>query len=76
MKLHQPQTRASHTPLRHKKSWKEQVATAKFAWGLLTENELLKINGHHHKLAALIQQRYQVSSEKAQKQVQYFFDNY
>jgi len=42
-----------------KGKWKQQVGAAKIAWGKLTEDELLKLEGHQQKLAGLVQERYE-----------------
>ena len=57
-----------------KGKWKQQVGAAKIAWGKLTEDELLKIEGHEEKLAGLVQERYGVTRDDAKKQVKAFFD--
>jgi uncharacterized protein YjbJ (UPF0337 family) len=57
-----------------KGKWQQQVGTAKIAWGKLTEDELLKSEGHDQKLAGLIQERYAITRDEAEKQVKEFFD--
>lgn len=52
--------------------WKQQVGSAKVAWGKLTDDELLQTEGHVEKLAGLIQQRYAITREAADKQVKEF----
>lgn len=54
--------------------WKQQVGAAKIAWGKLTEDELLRLEGHEQKLAGLIQERYAVTRDEADKQVKSFFE--
>ena len=54
--------------------WKQQVGAAKIAWGKLTEDELLKSEGHAQKLAGLVQERYAVTRDEADKQIKNFFD--
>ncbi len=53
--------------------WKQQLGAAKIAWGKLTEDELLKVEGHEQKLAGLVQERYAVTRDEAEKQVKDFF---
>lgn len=55
--------------------WKQQVGAAKIAWGKLTEDELLKLEGHQDKLAGLVQERYAITRDEAEKQVRDFFDS-
>lgn len=57
-----------------KGKWKQQVGAAKIAWGKLTEDELLKVEGQQQKLAGLVQERYGITRDEAEKQVQRFFD--
>lgn len=57
-----------------KGKWKQQVGAAKIAWGKLTEDELLRLEGHEQKLAGLVQERYAITRDEAEKQVKAFFD--
>jgi uncharacterized protein YjbJ (UPF0337 family) len=54
--------------------WKQQVGAAKIAWGKLTEDELLKLEGHQQKLTGLVQERYAITRDEAEKQVRSFFE--
>ena len=56
--------------------WKQKVGAAKIAWGKLTEDELLKIEGHEQKLSGLVQERYAITRVEADKQVKEFFDKH
>jgi uncharacterized protein YjbJ (UPF0337 family) len=53
--------------------WKQRIGAAKIAWGKLTEDELLTLEGHEQKLAGLVQERYAISRDEADKQVKAFF---
>lgn len=55
-----------------KGKWKQQVGAAKIAWGKLTEDELLQSEGHEEKLAGLVQERYAITRDEADKQVKSF----
>ncbi|WP_353115380.1 CsbD family protein [Nitratidesulfovibrio sp.] len=57
-----------------KAKWQQQIGAAKVAWGELTDDELLQSEGHAQKLAGLVQERYAISREEAEKQVQRFLD--
>ena len=57
-----------------KGKWQQQVGAAKIAWGKLTEDELLESKGHDQKLAGLIQERYAITRDEAEKQVKDFLD--
>lgn len=56
--------------------WKQRVGAAKIAWGKLTEDELLRLEGHEQKLAGLVQERYAITRDEADKQVKSFFDKF
>ena len=56
-----------------KGKWKRQMGAAKIAWGELTEDELLKSEGQQQKLAGLVQERYAVTRDEADKQIKAFF---
>jgi len=57
-----------------KGKWKRQVGAAKILWGRLTDDELLKAEGHVEKLVGLVQERYGITRDEANKQVENFFD--
>lgn len=52
--------------------WKQKVGTAKVLWAKLTDDELLETKGHIQKLAGLLQERYAITREAADKQVNDF----
>ena len=54
--------------------WKQQISAAKIAWGKLTDDELLEVEGQAQKLAGLIQQRYAITRDEAMAQVKTFFE--
>jgi uncharacterized protein YjbJ (UPF0337 family) len=56
--------------------WQQQVGSAKIAWGKLTEDELLKSEGHAQRLAGLVQERYAVTRDEADRQVKSFLEKY
>jgi uncharacterized protein YjbJ (UPF0337 family) len=55
-----------------KGKWQQQVGAAKIVWGKLTDDELLKSEGHHQKLAGLVQERYAITRVNADEQVTKF----
>jgi uncharacterized protein YjbJ (UPF0337 family) len=57
-----------------KGKWKQQVGAAKSAWGELTDDEILQSEGRAEKLAGIVQERYAITREEAEKQVSDFFD--
>lgn len=52
--------------------WQQQVGNAKVMWGKLTDDELLKTEGHADKLEGLVRERYGLSQEAARAQVKKF----
>ena len=57
-----------------KGKWKQQVGAAKIAWGKLTDDELMKLDGHHDRLIGLVQERYAITRDEADRQVKSFFE--
>jgi len=57
-----------------KGKWKQQIGAAKIAWGKLTDDELLQAEGHQQKLTGLVQERYAITRDEAEKQVTKFFE--
>jgi uncharacterized protein YjbJ (UPF0337 family) len=56
--------------------WKQKVGSAKVMWGKLTDDELLKTEGHLQKLGGLLQERYAITKEAADKQVSDFMSEF
>ena len=59
-----------------KGKWKQLIGAAKIAWGKLTDDELLKSEGHQQKLAGLIQERYAITHDEAHNQVKVFLEKH
>ena len=57
-----------------KGKWKQQVGSAKIIWGKLTDDELLRSEGHEEKLTGLVEERYAITRAEAKKQVNGFLD--
>lgn len=57
-----------------KGKWRQQVGAAKVAFGKLTDDELLQTEGQAQKLAGLVQERYAITRDEAEKQVKQFLD--
>ncbi|MBD2838863.1 CsbD family protein [Pseudomonas sp. JM0905a] len=57
-----------------KSKWRELVGTARTVWDELTVAELISCEGDAQKLANLIQERYEMTHEEAEKQVVSFFE--
>ena len=49
--------------------WKQHAGAAKILWGKLTDDEILKTEGQLQKLVGIVQERYAISQEVADKQV-------
>ena len=50
-------------------NWKEAVGKAKEQWGKLTDQDLTVVAGRRDQLAGLIETRYGVAKEEAEKQL-------
>lgn len=57
-----------------KNKWPQQVKAAKTQWGKLSEAEILKSDGNPQQLSGLVQQRYAITRDVADKQVKSFLD--
>ncbi|MDH4560216.1 CsbD family protein [Pseudomonas sp. BN411] len=57
-----------------KSKWRELVGSARVVWDELTVAELIGSEGDTQKLANLIQERYEMTHEEAEKQVISFFE--
>lgn len=53
--------------------WKQLKGSAQVQWGRLTDDELDEAAGNREKLVGLIQERYGVAKEEAERQVDSFF---
>ena len=59
-----------------KGKWRRQIGAAKLTWVKLTDDALMKLEGHAEKLTGLIQERYALTRDAAARQVKNFFDQY
>ena len=59
-----------------KGKWKQKLGEAKLTWGKLTDDELLKIEGHAEKLTGMVQERYALTRDAAALQVKAFYDKH
>lgn len=57
-----------------KSKWQQQVKAAKSQWGKLSEAEILNSNGDPQQLSTLVQQRYAITRDVADKQVHSFLN--
>ena len=55
-----------------KGNWKQIKGKVKEQWGNLTDDDLTKIDGQRDQLVGIIQERYGIERENAQKQVEAF----
>jgi len=76
MKTANDQTKTSTPTNVLKEDWNKMMGDAKVAWGKLTEDELLKTEGHIQKLTGIVQSRCAITREVAEKQVQGFLDKH
>jgi uncharacterized protein YjbJ (UPF0337 family) len=54
--------------------WKEFTGKAREKWGELTDDELDKVKGRRDQLAGLIQRKYGIVKEEAERQIRDFED--
>ena len=56
--------------------WKQVQGEVKKQWGKLTDDDLAIVEGQKDKLVGLVQERYGYAREKAQHEVDEFFQKY
>lgn len=59
-----------------KGQWKQIAGRAKEAWGKLTDDELLRVEGNAQRLSGLVQERYGISRDEADQQVDQFLTRF
>jgi hypothetical protein len=64
------------SPLRAKSKWRKQVDDAGALWRKLTEGDLQQFEDHERTLAELIQDRYGVRPQEADRQVMHFIEDH
>ena len=57
-----------------KGQWKQLTGKAKAAWGKLTDDDLTRVEGNAQRLSGVIQERYGITREEAETQIQDFID--
>lgn len=55
-----------------KGKWHQWKGAAKVQWGKLTDDDLTQVEGNAERLAGLVQERYGVAKEQAQRDVDAF----
>ena len=55
-----------------KGQWKQFTGAAKERWGQLTDDDLTRINGRREELEGILQERYGVAKEDANRQIEEF----
>lgn len=55
-------------------NWKRLKGKAKEQWGDLTDDDLDQVQGRREQLVGKVQERYGIAREKAEEQVNDFFD--
>jgi len=66
----------AQAPLSIAERWNRYVGSARIVWSRLSDDELLKSEGEAGKLTELVQERYAVSREAADKRVRDFLQKY
>ncbi|WP_137972079.1 general stress protein CsbD [Pseudomonas sp. F(2018)] len=59
-----------------RKNWRQLAGLARVAWDELTLDELIRTQGDAQQLTDLVQRRYDMPREDAQKQVMSFFERH
>ncbi|WP_028008925.1 CsbD family protein [Solimonas flava] len=57
-----------------KGQWKQLKGRAKQTWGQLTDDELMRIEGNAERLSGLVQERYGLTRDEAERQIDRFLD--
>ncbi|HLJ10261.1 MAG TPA: CsbD family protein [Planctomycetaceae bacterium] len=55
-------------------SWKELKGKVKERWGKLTDDDLKVVEGQRDQLAGMLQKRYGMAKEQAERESREFFD--
>lgn len=55
-----------------KGQWKQLSGRAKTTWGALTDDDLLRIEGDTQRLAGKLQERYGITRQQAETQIEEF----
>jgi uncharacterized protein YjbJ (UPF0337 family) len=50
-------------------TWKQVSGEAKKTWGKLTDDELMQVNGNREILAGKIQEKYAITKQEANRQI-------
>jgi len=56
-------------------NWKQLMGEARKQWGKLTDNDWEQVAGNRDKLMGLVQERYGIAKDAAQKQVDDWYSN-
>jgi uncharacterized protein YjbJ (UPF0337 family) len=67
---------SAHSPAWNKiqGNWKQFAGRVRQQWGLLTDDDVIEINGEREKLVGKLQERYGVSQEAANRQIDAWAD--
>ncbi|MBU2960432.1 CsbD family protein [Citreicella sp. C3M06] len=56
--------------------WKQLKGDAQIQWGKLTDDDLDRTEGNREKLVGVIQERYGIAKDDAERQVDSFYNNH
>ncbi len=56
-------------------NWKQIAGGVRQQWGKLTDDDIAQVNGEREKLAGKIQERYGISQQEANRQIDEWADN-
>ena len=56
-------------------NWKQIAGGVRQQWGKLTDDDIAQVNGEREKLAGKIQERYGISQQESNRQIDEWADN-
>lgn len=56
-------------------NWKQMVGRAREKWGELTQDELDQVDGNRERLAGLLQERYGIAQDEANRRIDEWADD-
>jgi uncharacterized protein YjbJ (UPF0337 family) len=56
-------------------NWRQFTGQAREKWGELTEDELAQVDGRRDRLAGLLQERYGIAQDEANRRIDEWADN-
>ena len=57
-------------------NWREYTGAARAKWGELTDDEIQQAEGHRERMVGLLQQKYGMAKDAAERELQSFADTF